>query len=351
MLQSLIDIQTLKLLVVVASALTLSSLMQVKGLLAHLAATMESINPKAALHFIPAVVGLVPMPAGALVSATASQGLQRRMGLSSEQITFINYWFRHIWELFLPVYPAIIISSVVLSVPFSLLVATLSPVAALSVVLGFVISYRMLKNIPKVKVKPSGNILLNFLKASWPILLIVLLVLIGVEAAIAFPTALVLLALQQRPKWQELKPVLKYGFDPRILFLLYSVMLYKAIIEDSGTAGAVFSDMQVIGLPAIVILVLLPFIMGFITGISLTFAGVALPLLIPFIIQDSATNIPALLVAYTSGFMGVLLSPLHLCLILSAQYFKARLGKVYRYVLIPTLAIESLVILVYFIAN
>lgn len=351
MLKSLIEYQTLRLLVIVTSALTLSSLMQEKGLLAKLAATMESISPKLALHLIPAVIGLVPMPAGALVSATASQGLIKKMGTTPEQSTFINYWFRHIWEFFLPVYPALILSSVIFSVPLSFLAITLSPMMVMAIASGAVISYRMLKSIPKVKGVPSGNIAYNLLKASWPILLLVLLILVGLEAMIAFPLTLVLLALQQRPRGRELGKAFKYGFDPRILFLLYSVMLYKTIIESSGTANVVFADMQALGLPALVILVLLPFIMGFVSGYSMTFAGIALPLVVPYVVSGSGINSPALLVAYISGLMGVLLSPLHLCLILSAEYFKASLTRVYRYILPPSIVIEAVAIAIYYIAG
>lgn len=351
LIESLIDYQTLRLFVMVTSALTLSSLMQERGLLAKLAATLEGINPKLALHLIPSVIGLVPMPAGALVSATASQGLAKRMRLAPDQITFINYWFRHIWEFFLPVYPSIILTSVVFSVPFSFLVVTLCPLSVVAVAIGSIINYRILKSVPKMKGESHGNIALDLLKASWPILTILSLVLVGVDAVIAFPLPLILLTLQQRPKWHELRQALKYGLDLKILLLLYAIMLYKATIEDSGIANAVFQDMRAIGLSSTLILVLLPFIMGFASGYGPTFAGIALPLLVPFVIQSSTVSRSALLVAYTSGYIGLLLSPLHLCLILSARYFGARLARVYRYVLIPTLIIESLVLVIYSLVN
>ena len=131
MLQSLWNYQTLQLLVVVASALTLSRFMEVKGLLASLATALENTTPKLAIHLIPAVIGLVPMPAGALVSATASQDLLKRLGLNPERSTFINYWFRHFWEFSIPVYPSIIATSVLLTIPFSFILATLFPVTLL----------------------------------------------------------------------------------------------------------------------------------------------------------------------------------------------------------------------------
>jgi len=351
---TLVDRQTLTLLAVVASALALSRLMEVKGLLADLAATMERLGPKLAMHLVPATIGLVPMPAGALVSATALRDLANRMGLTPERVTFINYWFRHIWEASLPVYPAIITTSVILSAQLSSVTLTLLPMTALIVALGAVSSYRMLKLNKRYEIKDrrsNRNVVYNLLRTSWPILLIVGLVLAGLDVVIAFPLALALLACQQRAKWPELKIALKYGADLQILFLLYSIMLFKATIEAAGAAYTLFSDMQYLGMPAPVILALLPFLMGFATGISMGFVGISLPLLVPFIALGSQVNSYALMLAYISGYVGVLLSPLHLCLILSTEYFKASFAKVYKLILPLLLAIEVVVVLIYYVAT
>jgi len=345
--------QTLKLLIVIASALTLSSLMEEKGLLANLAVAMESIGSRLAIHVVPAIIGLVPMPGGALVSATSVRGLVRRLRLTPEQSTFINYWFRHLWEFSLPVYPSIIIISVLLGTSLFSVVKILAPITALTIVCGAVVSYWILKQkTSETKGKsPKKKIAYNFLKAAWPILLLVPLILLGLNPMIAFPLTLVLLAGQQRVNWPELWKALKYGLDPKILFLLYSVMLFKVIIERADAAGALISDMQAIGLPPILILAVLPLLIGLATGISMAFVGIALPLLLPYIALDSGISGPALLLAFVSGMMGILVSPLHLCLILSSEYFKANLGRVYRYILPPVLVIEATVVVVYLIAG
>jgi hypothetical protein len=41
-----------------------------------------------------------------------------------------------------------------------------------------------------------------------------------------------------------------------------------------------------------------------------------------------ADPIPYIILAFTAGFMGTMLSPLHACLVLSSQYFKGSLGRV-----------------------
>jgi hypothetical protein len=48
------------------------------------------------------------------------------------------------------------------------------------------------------------------------------------------------------------------------------------------------------------------------------------------------------MLAYVGGFSGVLLSPVHLCLLFTTEYFRADFKKVYRLLLLPV----SLVVLV-----
>lgn len=354
MLRTLLDRQTLTLLVVVASAMTLSGLMEIKGLLARLAATMEGIGPRLAMHLVPAVIGLVPMPAGALVSATALGGLTQRLGLSPERGTFINYWFRHIWEFSVPIYPTIIVTSAVLAVPLVLVAKTLAPMTALVIALGVILSYQLLKKTPRIEGQAKGSarsIAYTLLKASWHILMLIVLIFSRVDAMIAFPLTLVLLVGQQRPNWPELKEAFRYGLNPRILLLLYAVMLYKATIESSGIAKMLIADMEAAGLPPSIMLVGLPLLMGLGTGYGPAFSGLALPLLVPYIVVDSGIKTSALMLAFVSGMAGQLLSPMHLCLILSAEHLKANLIGVYRYVLPLTLVTEVIVILIYYMTT
>ncbi len=39
--------------------------------------------------------------------------------------------------------------------------------------------------------------------------------------------------------------------------------------------------------------------------------------------------------AYCSGFCAVLLSPMHACLVMTREYFKADMGKLYRLLALP----------------
>ena len=64
----------------------------------------------ASLMALPAVVGLIPMPAGALFSAPLVQQAGDGVELSAEWKSAVNYWFRHVWEYWWPLYPGVIIA-------------------------------------------------------------------------------------------------------------------------------------------------------------------------------------------------------------------------------------------------
>ena len=81
----------------------------------------------------------------------------------------------------------------------------------------------------------------------------------------------------------------------------------------------------------------------------MAFVGISFPLLFTFIASGSQVNVWALLLAFISGEVGYILSPLHLCLILSTQYFETSLSKVYRYVTPPLFIIEAVAVLLYYL--
>jgi len=79
-------------------SMLLAGLMRETGLLDLMVESLSSSSCRLALTGVPALIGLMPMPGGALVSAIA---LRRKYleeaRLSPEDSTYLNYWFRHLW--------------------------------------------------------------------------------------------------------------------------------------------------------------------------------------------------------------------------------------------------------------
>jgi len=111
----------------------------------------------------------------------AVQGLGRKLGIKPEQSTFINYWFRHLWEFSMPTYPTIIITSVMVGVSLFTVVKILAPMTAISILCGGLISFLILrKKSYQTKGNSPARIIVKFLQAAWPILLLVPTILAGI---------------------------------------------------------------------------------------------------------------------------------------------------------------------------
>jgi len=72
------------------------------------------------------------------------------------------------------------------------------------------------------------------------------------------------------------------------------------------------------------------------TGLTVAFVGITFPFLLPLMGEGGVVGPGLLALAFGSGFCGVMLSPLHLCLILSGEYFNADFGAVFRRLPIPS---------------
>lgn len=118
-----------------------------------------------------------------------------------------------------------------------------------------------------------------------------------------------------------------------MMYIVASILIFKGILEDSHAVEAISSELIMLKVPLMLVAVILPFLVGLITGITIAFVGVTLPILIPLIhsLGETGFIMPYVMLTMVCGFSGVLLSPLHLCLILSNEYFNAGMLSVYRH--------------------
>jgi hypothetical protein len=61
------------------------------------------------------------------------------------------------------------------------------------------------------------------------------------------------------------------------------------------------------------------------------------------------TSIASISFAFASGFLGVLLSPVHICLVLTREYFKADLWGMYKMIIPASLIVFCVAIVEYLI--
>ena len=97
------DITTYELALVVSLIPILAYFMKEVGMIDNLIESVRRIiSGRAVLMILPALMGLLPMPGGALISAPLIDNEARRLKLTEEKKSFVNVWFRH-WVFF--IYP------------------------------------------------------------------------------------------------------------------------------------------------------------------------------------------------------------------------------------------------------
>jgi len=349
---ALIDPATLKLIGIIVLVYILSGVLRKVESLRDLVDSLQGLvkDYRLTLAFIPALLGLIPMPAGAMFSAPMVKEVGGRAGLTPEEETFVNYWFRHIWEFVWPLFPGIILFAGLLKVEIQEVILVQFPLTITAVIVGFVWEYKNLRK--DTTLINKKDILINFKKlffGVWPILLIVILVL-GTKTDLLFSLVIVILSLIflniKKLSLKMLKEIIRNDIDLSVVILIASIMIFKRILQVSGGIEIIPEAFAKLGIHPFIVLFSIPFFIGMMTGMGTAALGIGLPVLLPIIVQGEA-NLYYAMLAFTGSFVGVMISPMHLCLVVTRNYFKADMGKIYKMLILPlTIIILSALVLV-----
>ena len=169
----------------------------------------------------------------------------------------------------------------------------------------------------------------------WPIILaIVLYGATGFPLIYCITIAVTILMIKERPPWPLVKEALKHGFHPRLLVLVYGVLSFQVMLDLSGAVGAITRLSTDLGFPTELIIIIVSFIAGLLTGILFALIGLAFPLLSGFLYNPDI-NLANIFLAFLSGYIGMIFSPTHFCLILTNEHFRSNLFRVYKLLTIP----------------
>ncbi|MGB6607864.1 MAG: DUF401 family protein [Atribacterota bacterium] len=349
---ALIDPATLKLIGIIVLVYILSGVLRKVESLRDLVDSLQGLvkEYRLTLAFIPALLGLIPMPAGAMFSAPMVKEVGGRAGLTPEEETFVNYWFRHIWEFVWPLFSGMILFAGLLKVEIQEVILVQFPLTITAVIVGFVWEYKNLRK--DTTLINKKDILINFKKlffGVWPILLIVILVL-GTKTDLLFSLVIVILSLIflniKKLSLKMLKEIIRNDIDLSVVILIASIMIFKRILQVSGGIEIIPEAFAKLGIHPFIVLFSIPFFIGMMTGLGPAALGIGLPVLLPIIVQGEA-NLYYAMLAFTGSFAGVMISPMHLCLVVTKNYFKADMGKIYKMLILPlTIIILSALVLV-----
>lgn len=369
---ALIQSKTIIMNVLVTLILILSHSMERLGQMKRMLAAFLGLikNPKFNLVVFPALIGLLPMPGGAIFSAPMVDVLGKEYNVDAETKALINYWFRHIWETGWPLYPGFLLAASLSSVSGWKFSSATFPIFFAAIAVGYIFLLRNLKLTPASDVQSVRTPNLRaFLTELAPIIFVIAgsiggNLLMGwvkhrVPALSAWPTELpLLLALFASILWvwrMNKLPATKISgliLNKPLLKMLYMVTMifgFNRVLQESQAIVELSQFFTALHIPLLPIVVLLPLIVGMIIGVGVGIVGSGFPVLISLLQTSSIEGsiFPYLVLAYLCGFVGMMFTPLHTCFVLTQEYFQADFPRLYRRIW-PPLLVLFVCILLYF---
>ena len=303
-------------------------------------------NSKLIVSMLPAVIGLLPVGGGALMSAPLVEAETEKLGLREDKKTYVNLWFRH---TIFPVYPVsqfLILTAKLTGLTLTSLILRQIPVVISMVAVGYLVG---LWKTPKTK--EAGNVRANrgselkrFGITFSPILAtIIAVVIFSIDVSIAAFIGVAVLLMIAKPNLETFIKPFKNRAIWGITLAAYGAFLLRNMAEAIGISQIFGSFVTNGNIDVLLLLTVIPAFLGAITGSPS--GGIAISVSILTGIVSFTPKSASLL--YISSYLGYVVAPTHLCLVLTAEYFKCSLGKLYKYLIPSLIASFATGILVY----
>lgn len=322
---------TLRLAGVVVLIMMLGYLLRETAGLDQLAQGLEGLvaDPRVVLALWPSFIGLLPMVGGAMFSAPLVNQMGERLGIDPERRTFVNYWFRHAWEYVFPLYPSFLLGAALLGISEREATAALWPLFVASLFGGVLFGLMGIRREGGGRRDSVWSSVGALVRGGWPVgLALVLALVIQVDLLIALLATIVLVVRVYRVPLGALRDGLLRGIPWGTVAVVFGAMVFRQALESThaiDTFSAALSQLQV---PTVLVLFAVPFVAGFLTGLGAGAFSIGFPVILPFL-SHSPPAAGEVAWVWAGGFLGVMLSPMHLCLALTHDYFGARWGGVY----------------------
>jgi integral membrane protein (TIGR00529 family) len=306
---------------------------------------------KAFLAVSPALLGMLPMPGGALLSAPMVEKAGK--GVSKEKKCGLNVWFRHILFLIYPLTPALIVSVKIANeelqkrgitgVPLDLyqVLLYLAPFFFFSTVLGYFFFLRKISGEIDYEHKPSLRKLLLPLTAILIAPILDFLIKTAFtpsipEAAtlIAITSSLILAAVIGRLGAREFGKIAWESKPWDFAFIIVGMAVFLNVFRISGIRELI----QNLQITPVLLCVVIGFLLGFATGRIQTPALIIIPIYADSILTRGwILSAPVFAITFFSIFLGYALSPIHPCVSLSSQFFNVEIKDFFKAILPPTI--------------
>lgn len=322
--------------------------LRTSGALSGMVKALQRIfsSAKFTLAVMPAFLGLLPSLGGARFSAPIVEEASKEFSLSREHQATINFWFRHIFEYSSPIIPGMIMACSIAGVAFSDFLIHLSWLTLLSFAAGWLVLIQPIKDLKTQSqiydpAEYHKNLIDMYLSLSPVILTFLLVVFLDLNASLAMGlvTVCMFFVLQHTQRFVNGKEVIFGAFDWKMFLNVICILYFIQILTVTSVLNEIVVAFQSSPLPVPVIIAAVSFIIGILTGMSQGHVAIVMPI----VAAMSTGNLNLAGVAMAFGVAGQMLTPTHMCLVVTLDYFKANFFKTLQ----PIVLIEIIVLSVF----
>lgn len=374
--------------------LAISETMSRSGQMSRIVGLAQGLfrRPAVAMAALPALIGLLPMPGGAVFSAPMVHAAAGKTPLRPEEMSGVNYWYRHIWEHWWPMYPGVILALTLTRSDLGPFILHQFPLGVLMAAAGLLVFRGMHPDLHRRDDGASGSgdaggaggdegdgragragVARDLLAATstiwiilavWPLASWALSAVTrqapdesaaGIIRRFAPLTAGLVISLlwtirMNRFGLRQVRGVVLNRSILKMAVLVISVMMFQHALKRWDLAPRIADELRSLRMPPEVVVALLPLIAGLVTGLAVGFVGTSFPIVLAAVaaMPDHGSIRPYVALAYAFGHVGQMLSPLHICQILSNEYFHAPFRATYRRIL-PSAIVTAALAVAYFV--
>lgn len=299
-----------------------------KGMVSYLNHLIHST--KVTLAVMPAFLGLLPSVGGARFSAPIVENASKGMTISPEQKSIVNLWFRHIFEYSSPLVPGMILACSIVGIGVGELIVHLAWVTILMFVLGWILFVRPMEftdlravNKEQKEAIDLAHCRTDFWLSILPVVAVFcLMVFGGVGAAVSMGAIAVLMVplLMFMNRGVPVMDIFAGALEWKLIRDVTCILLFIQVLDVTGVLSQIVTSFRTAPLPTPVIIAGLSFLIGFLTGMSQGHVAIVMPIVA---MLAPAGSLDLAGVALVFGVGGQMVTPTHVCLIVTLDYFKS----------------------------
>lgn len=291
---------------------------------------------------IPSLIGVLPIPGGAIFSAPMIEPLGEEMKLNNAELTSLNIFFRHLWYFSFPYMPSLILASSLSGIDILTIAAMHLPIVGIMIVIGWFYYSRAGigkeaaaknetgKTFPEKREKPELKRSINALLPY--IIVLIPPIFLGVDFVISLLIGVIAVAILNKKQFSF--SMIRNGFNLDLSYGVFGVMIFRAFIDRSQGVENLTELFIEAGFHPLLLALLVPFIVGLLTGNHVGAIGISYPIVLGIFSGGEAFSLWHMVI-FSSSFFGYLISPFHMCNIMTVKYYNTNLRNYYRNIALP----------------